>query len=233
MTMHCRSFVYVIALLLLCSSIQAQERLYSVSLCGSFTTSAKLFYAPDDPDYFSRHLYLPIDNTFGFGFDIRRSIEETGLQIGVSAEYLSKTEQFTLPQTSIKVNDGFIAVPIEATGYFIIPFSSDDVQLYMGGGGGVYWGTRIYDYNSIKAQVTGRKLGYGIHILSGLQYNFHPLFALRSEVKFRDIQFTVTNAFPPNGRQGILATNQNSTLPFNSRISIDGMQISLGLVSKF
>jgi hypothetical protein len=221
---------YWLVIFFACSLVQAQERLYSVSLSSSFTTTAKLFYAPDDPDLFIRQQHHPIDNVIGFGIDIRRSMEETSLQIGLSAEYLSKSEQFTIPRSSDRVSDGFIAVPMEITGYFIIPFSSETMQLYMGGGGGVYWGTRKYEYNTVRALTVERNLGYGIHILSGIQYSLSPVFAVRSELKFRDVQFNVSNAFPPTSRDRLYP---DSGIPFPSRISIDGINLSIALVTRF
>lgn len=228
--MQSRIIVLSIAFLLLCSPLRAQKRLYSVSLSGSFTASSKLFYFPTDPDFFNRQLHLSLENVFGFGIDVRGTIEETGLQIGLGTEYLSKREQFTLPRSFDKVTDGFIAVPVELTGYFTIPFSSEEIQLYMGGGGGIYFGSRIYEYNNIRAFTIERTPGYGIHVLSGIQYNFHPSMALRGEMKFRDVQFTVTNAFPPHFNSG---TSVQDTSPFKSRISIDGMNLTLGIVAKF
>jgi len=231
--MQRNGIVYFTVILVLCSSLRAQERLFSVSINGSFTTSSKLFYAADDPDFFIRQQHHPLDNVFGIGIDVRRAIEETGLQIGLSAEYLSKTEKITIPRSSDRVSDGFIAVPIEITGYFIIPFSSETMQLYMGGGGGIYWGTRRYEYNNIRSLTVERNVGYGIHILSGVQYSLTPKLALRSELKFRDIQFSVTNTFPPSYSFGNTKTSQNNDIPFSSRISIDGMNLSLGLVARF
>lgn len=231
--MRCDRIVGVCTLIIVCSSAFAQEQLYSISVGGSFTTSSKLFYAPNDPDFYIRHQHFLFDNILGFSIDLRRSIEGTGLQIGINAEYLSATKELTLPQTSGKVKDGFIVIPIEVTGYFMIPFSSETFQIYMGGGGGCYWGNRVYVFNNVRATTVDSKMGYGIHILSGVQYTLLSPIAVRCEVKFRDIQFKTTNIFPHSYSGGMKTEYPGNGFPLDSRVSVDGMNVSLGLVVNF
>jgi hypothetical protein len=193
----------------------AQEGNYSISLKLSYTTSSKIFLNPNSPDLFLRGNYLSVENIYGGSIEVRRKIPDTQIQIGVSADYVSKLENFT--QT--KTKDGFWAIPIELTGYFYIPVLDGDVKIFIGGGGGYYIGERTYSISQSNAQVVGRSPGVGIHILGGVDYYFYKGFGVRSQLKFRDMQFKTTSRFPGT-----------STDDLNSQINIDGMTVEMGLV---
>jgi len=210
----------------------AQDRPYSISVLGTYTTSSKLFHHPNDPDELLRSEFLPLDDIFSFGLDARKSFDAIRLQVGVSLEYLRRTDLFDLPtgNTTLTVRDGFAVYPLEVTGYFLIPVGSDQVRFYMGGGGGMYIGERIYEYNAVAAKPTEHPPGFGIHIVSGIEYFLNPVVSLRGELKFRDVQFETTNRFPPNA----VLSDPNfalvgGTQPFQSRINIDGMTMNIGL----
>lgn len=211
---------------------QAQERVYSVTAFGSFTTSSKLFRHSDATDEITRGQFLPLDNIFSAGVELRRNIGGLRAQIGLSFEYISKSNLVTdpLPSIALPVADGFSVFPIELTGYFIIPFSGERVQLFMGGGVGAYIGFRTYEYAGEKAVVAEHKPGFGIHVVSGIEYQLTDLLSLRGMLKFRDVQFESVNRFTQT------SVNYNGTTvnlprdPLNSRMNIDGMITILGLV---
>lgn len=226
----------ILVLAFFSSCTLAQDQRYSISLSGTYTSSSKLYFAPNNPDDFIRSRNYPIENIFGFGMDVRRSFEDLGVWAGIGVEWLSKTEAIEQPvnsTTTAPIYDGYAVVPVELTGYFIVPFSSEAVQLYMGGGAGAYLGERRYQQAGVNAAVTARSAGFGIHVLSGLQYNFQSSLSLRCEAKFRNVQFRSTNAFDrPVGFAAGHSVRLDQT-PFESRISIDGMVTSLGLVYRF
>jgi hypothetical protein len=226
----------VLFVFLSASTLVAQESYYQVALYGSFTTSSKLFQRTSDADENIRTQFLPLNDIFSVGIDVRQKVEAFDIQIGLNVEYLSKTESFTVPISSnktIPVIDGFTAIPVELSGFFVIPVGSEVFQIYMGGGGGVYLGSRRYEYAGANAITIERKPGYGIHILSGAQYRLTPTFSFRSEIKFRDVQFETVNRFtqPYTFYRGTAVTLD--PLPFSSRITIDGMALNFGLVYHF
>jgi hypothetical protein len=195
-----------------------QENPYSLGLKGNFTFSSRLFPNIDALDEVIRSQYTSIENIFGFGIDFRRAIDDTRLEVGVSAEYLSAREKFR--SRSDVVEDGFWAVPVELTGYFVIPFSSEHARLYIGGGVGAYWGGRVLTVGDAKRDVLDNQPGIGIHVLTGFQYGLNDWFALRSELKFRDIQFEST----------VLSSNNE---PTRARIDVDGMVVDAAVVVRF
>ena len=224
-----------IFLVLFFSSSKGQDQ-YDLTLSGSLTTSSKLFRQPDDFDDLVSGEFLPINNILGFGIDVRRKFEEHHLQAGLSIEYLTKTESgnnHSPEGNSIRIKDGFTVIPIELTGYFAIPFSSERVEIYMGGGGGTYLGRRNYQYGNVRARSVQTGVGFGIHVLSGVQYELKRRLALRIEMKFRNVQFRTGNSFPDPTSIYYSDGTALPSGPFPSRISIDGMDMTLGLVFHF
>lgn len=229
------TFILLAGALLGSEPLNAQEHRYSVWAFGSLTTSSKVFYNSDDPDQFLRGRFFSIDNVISGGIDIRRNLEPLGLQIGLGIEYLSTSERFDVPDgaQTIPVSDGFTALPVELSGYFTIPIGSEKLLFYMGGGGGVYIGSRQYTYAEVRAETIRRSLGVGIHIVSGAEYRFSGSVAIRSEIKFRDVQFETTNRFP---KSTAVIGNRVVILPqesLSSRINIDGMNLALGIAFHF
>ena len=222
-------------LLLVCGTADGQERSYSVTAYGAFTTSAKLFPYPNDPDDFTRGQFLPLDDIFSSGIEIRRELRSIRLQIGLGVEYIAASTVMNVPstQTTIEVRDGFRVFPIEGTAYFVIPFSGDLFQLFMGAGGGVYPGIRSYTYADANSSLADRTTGVGIHIVSGVEYSLGETFSLRAILKFRDVQFESVNKF---NQSTTLYHGTGVTLSQNalsSRINIDGMVASIGLAYHF
>ncbi len=201
----------------------AHDYTYSLAATGSYTTTSKVFLHPDAADLFLRGKYLLLEGIYCVGLDLRRKVNNSSLQIGLSIEYLEKTERFLVTNTE----DGFFAIPVELTGFFYIPIAGKSVDIYMGAGVGVYFGERRYIYQNIDAKVVGKKAGAGIHVQCGVDYNFYKQFTVRTQIKFRDLQFRTTNQFTnPGGRNLDLK-------PFTSQINVDGMTVEIGIVYFF
>jgi len=215
--------------------VSAQEQHYSVTAFGTFTTSSKLFYHPNDIDEFTRGQFFPLDNIFSVGIEVRMNIPALRTQLGLSVEYISKSELINVPLSSVTIplEDGFRAFPTELTGYFMIPFGGEHIQMFMGGGVGVYPGIRTYDYAGAKAVPVEHSIGAGIHVVSGIEYVLNKQFSLRSTFKFRDVQFESVNRFTKatTTYNGTAVTLSSEALP--SRINIDGMVVTVGIAVHF
>jgi len=230
-----RVAVFAMFFLLIPSGLFAQTDFYSLSVRGSFTTSSKLFFNIGEPSEFLRNQYFALDDVLGIGFDVRRSFAESRLQVGISVEYLGTRETFAAVVSSgtVPVVNGYWAVPIELSGYFLIPFSTADLRLYIGGGLGIYLGERRHSVAGETAAIISSTPGAGIHVTTGLEYSLTKWFALRSEVKFRDLQFESTHRFDKdfvvyNGRTVVL-----DKTPSRSRVNVDGMTLDAGIVVRF
>jgi opacity protein-like surface antigen len=217
------------------SRATAGDDRWSASLFGTLTTSSKLFPNPNARDEFRRGEFSPINASFSVGADVRTEISAIGLNLGLSAEYITKRVTGTVPNTAsiIPIDDGYTAVPVELSGYFRIPVGGETINFYMGGGVGVYFGERSYHYAGVRATIADRELNGGIHVVSGLEYSLTELISVRSEIKFRNVQLESVQEF-----QKAVTVWKGTTVPLPheplpSRIQIDGMNLSLAVVYYF
>ena len=219
---------FLIASLAASSFAFAQDQLLTLVLKGNLTTGSQLFPNPDSPNPIERSQFIPLKNLFGVGAELKFSIPESHFVVGLSGEYIRTTATSSSPG-SIPVEDGYRVLPIELTGYFIIPVSGPVVDLYMGGGGGMYFGRRIYRLAGVEAGTVDPGTGFGIHVLGGAGVRVREWLTLIGEMKFRDVQFETTNAFSVSH----IVHNGNvvavSTEPFSSSIHTDGVVFQLGL----
>jgi hypothetical protein len=211
---------------------RAGDRHLSVSVFGTLTTSSKLFANPNARDDFTRGRFSPINSVFSFGADVRGDVPLLGIRVGISSEYISRTLSGSVPNSggTLPVEDGYTAVPLELTGYFRIPVGGESLDFYMGGGTGLYFGERRYRYAGAEPATLNRELNFGIHVLSGLEVLLGEQIALRTELKFRNIQVETSQRFttPLTVYGGTTVPLPQETL--NSRVQIDGMNLVVGLV---
>ncbi len=242
-----RRFCHLWLLFLICSSARlvSQDRPASVSIFGTLSTTSELFHHPNDPDLLLRSEYYPLNVIFGGGTDIRYAIAPLRCVVGASVEIMSKSETFSISTSGISssshqlttvdvpVQDGYVVVPAELSVYVPLPIGNDIFQVYIGGGGGAYFGKRNYSYGGVEITTTDHTTGFGIHILSGAEYQMTPAFSLRTEFKFRDVHFETTGSFPEDQTS---VENLSVTLPRGpqeARINVDGLAIAIQLAYHF
>ena len=139
----------------------------------------------------------------------------------------------TLNGTTIPIEDGYTAVPVELTGYFIIPLSGEYFGVFMGGGAGMYFGSRRYVLAGVEAASVQNTPGFAIHVLGGISYRFLNSFRGIFEMKFRDLQFQSVNQFPTRVIRYQDTVINVSTAPFNSRVETDGIIFQIGIALRF
>ncbi|MEO8166625.1 MAG: outer membrane beta-barrel protein [bacterium] len=219
------------------ASLTAGEKNFSVALKGSLTTGSQLFPNPNSTSAFQRAEFFSLKNVWAYGAEVRYRFPETDLALGISADYLRTTEaqRPIIGQNGkqVPVTDGYRVIPVEVTGYFIIPISGETIGVYMGGGAGAYFGRRIYRIGDTEAQTIDAGNGFGIHVLSGISWRFNDFFSLNAEMKFRDLQFNSTNQFSSSPIVYGNLTVQVPTQPFESRVHTDGMIFQFGAVIDF
>jgi hypothetical protein len=205
---------------------------FSVLLKGNLTTSSQLFLNPDAADLVAQTQSLALTDFFGIGAEAKYRLAEMNIAFGLSVDYIRARATSAIvayPRNSIPTEDGYTVIPVEATGYFIIPFSGETFGVYMGGGAGMYFGYRSYRLGNTDAQTVDRKPGFGIHVLGGFSYRvWGPLEAV-FEMKFRDLQFESVNAFTASPVRYNNTVVNVSTKPFKSRIQTDGIVFQLAL----
>jgi opacity protein-like surface antigen len=226
------------AVLVLCTLLciagkpgRAQERTFSVFLKGNLTTTGRLFPNPGATDPLARAQSYGFTDFFGYGFEVQYDIAGTNISLGVSGDIIRSAQSGTViavAQVAVPSDDGFRIFPVELTGYFRIPIAGSSFRIFMGGGGGVYFGERLYSFAGLYAPMVSSTPGYGIHVLAGVSYLFTDHISLSMELKFRDAHFESTNTFnQAQVRYGDIIVNLPRK-PFLSSIHTDGMVVQFG-----
>ena len=238
--MACRRMTVVLWMLLpvvaALSAARADEGPFTVLLKGNLTTSSQLYYDPNSADPVERSLSYPITDSFGGGIELKYQFPETHIALSLSTEYVRATTTRSIDAGTgvlIPVEDGYSVVPVEVTGYFLIPVGGTTFGIYMGGGGGVYIGRRTYAIGGTSAGVLETTPGYGIHVLGGVTYRFTDHFSVIGEMKFRDLQFQSTNAFSSSSINYLGSRIVVSQKPFDATIHTDGIIFQLGAAINF
>lgn len=232
--------IEVFALLSLWTDLSiAGDYPFSVEMRGSYTTTSKVFFNPDAPSAFERNRFFAVDDVFGLGLDVRRDIAYN-LRFGISVEHISASSaliQYVRDRNGqvfqLHLDDGYRLIPVEFSIYFLIPFSSERVKVYMGGGMGLYFGGRKVEAAGITTETLEMSTGFGIHVMSGVDYILTPILALRGELKFRDPQVESTSRFPDGPVEYEGRTILFDQRPFRSRINLDGITFNVGAVLRF
>lgn len=219
-----------------CSLASAAEigerKQWLLTVRGTLTTGSQVFVDPESPDQFRRSDFLQIDNAVGYGAELRYFIPETHIAFGLGVEYLRTTAPsrfLTTAGRGVSAEDGYRVIPIELTGYFIIPVSGPTFSIYMGGGAGGYFGRRIYRVDGVEANPVDEGSGFGIHVLAGLSFTLNEWFVISMDLKFRDLQFNARNQFPDPGAASVPLPKD----PFPSRVHTDGIVFQIGTGIRF
>ncbi len=227
----------LILLLLLSSNAEAQfvSKHFSIGVNGVYTTGARVYLNPNSSDPVLRNNAFEIGGIFNPAVDLRYRITDD-IIVGISTEYMKATAAgpnitaFSGNSTvTIDVNDGFLLIPLEASGYYILPFSTEKFKFLMGGGAGYYYGEHIREFGDASVSTVSRDFAYGIQVSVSMDYLIRDDITVHSEMKFRDPQFKVKSAYDKlevnyNNQKIVLAQKT-----FDSKIDVDGVTFILGL----
>ncbi len=234
-----RTIVIASLLVFAVLDVYAQERTRTIGVKGLYTSSSRLFPSPDAADEVARFRYNSLDHIFGYGADIRIGIAKYNVILGVTVEYLEKTDDFITRFEEddetflVPTVDGYHIIPIELSGYFLIPISSEHFRFYIGGGAGIYLGRRTYEIGGVRSGSMEQSVYPGIHVVSGIDYYFHSRIGMRFEMKFRDPDIETRNRFEDDTitYEGRAFNLPDGEIP--SRINVDGIAFTLGMVFRF
>jgi len=214
-------------------ALHAGDGPFTVVLKGNLTTSSLIYVSPDAADPVAQGNTFDLSGAFGYGAEVRYRLPESNIAIALGADYLSSSGTSTLTGTDIPTKDGYTALNVELTGYFILPLSGERFGVYMGGGGGVYFGNRTYSLGGVEAASVQNTPGFAIHVVGGISYRFLDAVQALFELKFRDLQFSSVSAFNVPAIRYQDTVIDVGTAPFPSRVETDGMVLQLGLAYTF
>ncbi len=221
----------VAALPLWWTPLAAQELPWRIIVHGNVTTSSQIFPSVDATDPVVRAQSYEVSSSYGYGAEVRYIVPSANVAIGLSADFVKANLSRPLVTAQIEtipVSDGYSVIPIELTGYFIIPFSGKVFGVYMGAGGGVYIGSRTLAVGNVYSASASNPPGGGLHVLGGVSYSPWPRVTILGEMKFRDVQFKATNTFPSSTIE--YQGRRIAVTPLNdARIYTDGVIFQLGI----
>jgi hypothetical protein len=220
----------IVPLVVLPASLTAGE--WSLIGRGVLTTNSLLYPNTGALSDVDRSRSIELSSSLGAGLEVRYTMPGDHVAVGISIDEVTATSKAKLQVTSlltIPVTEGIRAVPLELTGYFIIPFSGERFTVYMGGGIGVYFGRRTYQVAGVESESSTVKPGFGIHVLTGISWRFFGHLDLSFDMKFRDLQFEGENTFPSATTfiDGFVYTLPAGAI--HSRSQTDGILLQLGV----
>ena len=229
-------FIFSTCIILITAESFAQynNKLFSISINGNYTTSAKIYLNPNSTDIDLKNRSNLVEDIFSPSIDIRFSITEE-IFLGLCSEYLHKlaSQNITVIGSSgtesISINDGFKVIPIELSIHYLLPFSSEKIKFLINGGFAYYYGSHVRKFGDVQISNIKRESAYGIHVGTSADYLINNYFSIRGEMKFRDPEFETTNKYDKriinyNGK--VIRVNQEK---FDSKINIDGITFILGI----
>jgi hypothetical protein len=234
-----KSLIFFMLLFSSLSYSQYNGNNFSLGVSAVYTTTAKVYLNPNSSDITLRNQYFLLEDIFNPSVDIRYRLTEP-LIIGLNVEYMTKTDfgstlrVFINNTTStIDVEEGFKLIPIELSLFYQLPFSTESFKFLMGGGGGYYFGEHIRKFGDAEVESVERKAAFGIHVSLSMEYLLRDNIGLRTEMKFRDPQFNLTNKYTKNTVNYQGGTVRLPQEQFNSKINVDGVTFILGAAIYF
>ncbi|RPI66301.1 MAG: hypothetical protein EHM47_16985 [Ignavibacteriales bacterium] len=221
------------------SSAQFNGRDFSIGFNAVYTTSARIYLQPYASDEAIRNNSFPVEDILNPSTEIRYALSES-IILGLGTEYMNVTEEgsnlivFTAGGTrAIRVQEGFKFIPVEFTAYYLFPFSTEKFKFLMGGGAGYYYGSHVRKIGDAEVNTIERKFAYGIHVNISMDYLFRPNISIRTEMKFRDPQFTVKSSYNKREIEYEGTTIRFLQESFDSKINIDGVTFLIGAAFHF
>lgn len=218
-------------------SFNDESKHFCLSFYGTYVSSSQLQNDPRSPDPIVRNMLLDLKGGYGYGaeFDYKPNFYNLNLIFFLSSEYLRINEgdlAFTFNDgtnaADVSMKEDFTIIPVEAGVKWHLPVGTENFKIYIGGGGGVYFGNRIRTIANLQSTTISTQPGYSLNVLSGLEFYFARNLSANLELKFREAYFDVESSYTTNSIiiNGTVFQIEN---PFYSRLIVDGVRISLGL----
>lgn len=228
--------LFAVAVVLEGTTARAGDKNLSVILRGNYTTTSKIFFNPDAVSEEQRSQYFELEGVAGGGVELRCRWPGENFFLSLSVDYLSKVREeqqliaFAGSSRRLPVSEGFYLIPVELAVHAYIPLGSESLRMSMGGGIGAYYGARMLRVADVDAAMQNHPVKFGIHVVSGFEYQVLFGVWLRGDMRFRDPELKTISRFTQEQTvyNGSVVTFPRSDL--SSKINVDGMTFSLGVM---
>ncbi|MCB0726370.1 MAG: hypothetical protein KDD00_02835 [Ignavibacteriae bacterium] len=212
---------------------------YSIIPTVNYVSSAVIQLNAFSESAFERAQTEELSGGYGYGITIRKKMFNEDLAFGINVNYLYiydneiiQTFQDENTRVRARVTEELWMVPVEFTGYFNIPNFSDDIEIFLGGGLGAYFGDRKRTILNLESKTVSKQPGYSFLVLSGMEFLISKHFSGVFEIRFSQGEYTVKSEYPAS------VINSNGTIyqldkNLNSKIYVDGLRLSLGVGYNF
>ncbi|MBS1518741.1 MAG: hypothetical protein JSS91_11695 [Bacteroidetes bacterium] len=212
---------------------------FSLKPSVNYVSSASIQLNPFSENAFERNFLEDVSGGYGWGVLLRKKLFRQDLSFGISAEYVKildeeLTETFISDSVTIRarVKEELTMIPIEVMGYFNIPDFTEDLKIYFGGGVGMYFGDRKRTVLNIQSKTISKEPGFSFVVTSVIEYFFSRNISGVFEVRFRQGEYKVKSEFPiPQFTINGISYQLEQKL--NSKVFVDGLNLSLGIAYNF
>ena len=228
-------------IILLSSSVLAQYdgNKFSISSSIVYTTSAEIFLNPNSTDPVVRNRSFQVSDVLNPSFEIRYRLSEP-LIIGLSTEFMTtkQTGRNLIAfegsnEQRLETEDGFRIIPLEASVYYLMPFSTLDFKFLMGAGAGIYFGKFSRTFGDTDVSTVSSQTAFGMHVSVSMEYVLLQNLGLKLEMKFRDPEFKNKNKYDKNivNYKDTQVIILNDT--FDTKVNVNGVTFLLGAAFYF
>ncbi len=215
---------------------------FGISVNYNYTSSSELFTSPNSPDEVLRTISVPMESVYSPSVDFRYRIMDE-VVVGLSFEQMKKrlavrrvTVGTRTGVRSTEVQDEYTIYPVEFNLFYLIPFSTERFKFHLGGGFGFYFGNhKIYfdEFPGLELKNDSKDFSYGIQVSTGMDYMINNHFSIRGEMRFRDPELKMEKG---DGNRRIEHNGNTFVVPqevIESKINVDGVTFTIGLVLHF
>lgn len=213
----------------------------TLQVFGMYVSSAELQNNIKSNVSFIRDASIELKGGYGYGAEVTYNPDFSGLDIlfYLSSEYLKVKDDGLVLRfendsavSNVRFTEEFNMIPLEAGLKWNLPVSSERFKVFIGGGGGIYFGNRTRSVGPYKTSALSRKPGFSMNVLAGLEYFIERNLSFDFEFKFREATFDSEDKFESDliTIGGNIYSLDN---PVYSRILVDGTRLSVGIKYHF
>lgn len=212
---------------------------FSIMPSVEYVSSASIQLYANSKDLFLKGQTEELSGGYGYAISLTKKLFRQDLSFGITLEYLNVydnelTQTFSSDSLVVRarVSEELWVVPIEFSGSFSIPKFTDDINIYLGAGLGMYFGDRRRTVLNVQSKTISKDANFSFIILSGMEVLFTNQISGVFEIRFRQGEYSVISEYPSstiniNGNEYPLEQN------LNSKIFVDGLKLSLGIAYNF
>jgi hypothetical protein len=238
---YLKKYLFILIIFFFFSDAYCQSLLKKISndlsiyVSGNYVSSATIQINPYSSDIIERNTTDELSGGYGYGLAIKKKILGDNLFFSLSTEFLQITDNSLVQElqndTSFvraRVTESLKFIPLEFALYFNLPQALEDLNIFLGGGAGIYFGDRTRKMAGFETVTTSKSPTVNIVVLFGMEYFMDKHFSLLLEMRVRQGEYKVSNHFPTN-HLSFQGQDYQFQQDFNSKIFVDGLKLSLGL----